>query len=152
LLDGAAAVAVFDAGGAPAIEQHAFDVDAGAHFQIGAPHRVMKISAIGAVPASAALVDLVVSESVLRLSVIIGVSRIARRDGRRDERFGQDRPLGHTDNSHGTAAAAQIALAVLETFDLLEVGQNVVPAPADITELRPSVVIVRLATDENHPI
>src|SRR5205085_5074478 len=86
-----------------------------------------------------------IAGALLGRTVEIGVARNAGLFGGRDksltERIGLPR-IGHRQRP---AAAVVVVRAALLVLCLLEVGEHVVIAPADIAELAPTVVIGALA-------
>ncbi len=71
---------------------------------------------------------------------------------RLDDRLASRRPLAHRRGRQKTGVAVVLAVLALPALGLLEIGQDVVPAPAAIAELRPMVEILGLSADIDQPV
>src|SRR4029077_10400711 len=84
--------------------------------------------------------------------VILGVGD-ADLAGRLNERvIKRARLVIFADPQRPVAAAVFVVSAALIAFHLLEDRQNLTVAPAAIAELRPGVVVLRLAANEHHAV
>ena len=72
--------------------------------------------------------------------------------GRLDDRVTGLRPLGHRRGGEVPLRAVNFGLFTGPPLGALEERQDVVPTPAAIAELRPVVVILRLAADVDEPV
>ena len=81
---------------------------------------------------------------------VIGQSDLA---GRFDHFFKQGHLMAwRIGNTQRAISAAQRVIAAIIAFHALEDGQNIIPTPTAITQLRPVVIILRLAAHEHHAI
>src|ERR1700758_454079 len=145
---------VFDREGAAAVEDDAVHLRLDDHLEIGPLHRLPQISARGAGPPSAAARLLAPADAVagagwqvVHVLAVFEPDLLAGLDYRRAER----RPL-HFRGKERTATAANLGLAALPVLGLFEEGQDLVPAPAAIAELRPVVEILGLAAHINETV
>ena len=147
-----AALGVGDADRALAFQQNRGGHRLGDQGQIAArPGRFQKRARGG--PAFAVLLgDLVVAEAFLLAVVVVRIARIALGRGGVDEGVQQFGAFPHFGNvQHAALVAGGIALA-LEIFRLLEVGEHGIVGPAAVSELRPGVVVERIAANIQHAV
>ena len=95
---------------------------------------------------------LVVAEAFLPAVVVVGVLR--KTLGRRgvDHRVEDLVPFDHVGNVQWSAASARVVAAAFEMFRFLEIRQHRVIRPAAIAELRPGVVVERVAAHVQHAV
>src|SRR5207302_5426257 len=91
-------------------------------------------------------------DAFLRLPVVVGIVRDADALRSLDEAVVKRAALVDIGDLERAAAAAQLVSAAAIALDILEHRQHVVPAPAAIAELRPVVVVLRLAAHPHHAV
>ena len=144
---------VAHADAALSVEQQAFGQRIGLDLQVRAPARRVEIAHRGAHPTTAADRRLRHADAVLLRAVV--VLRVGDADlaGRLDQRVVNRAALVVFADPQRPVAAAVFAVAVaLVAFHLLEDRQHLAVAPAAIAELRPGVVVLRLAAHEHHAV
>ncbi len=139
----------FDAGRTLAVEQNAMHLRLSDDLQIGPLHRRAQIGARGTRPAAAAAGLLAPADAVAGAGgKIVDVLAVFEADlaAGLDDCFTQRRAV-HLRGKERAANAANLALAAFPILGLFEKGQDVVPRPTAITELRPMIEILGLAAD-----
>ena len=93
------------------------------------------------------------ADAFLRRAVLVGIVGQADLLGGRDHHLEQRHLVARRvgDPQHAVAAA-ELVRAAVEAFHPLEDRQHVLVAPAAVAELRPVVVVLRLAADEDHAV
>src|ERR1700680_599059 len=136
-----------------AFDQQAFGQRIGLDGQVWPPSRPIQIADGGAHPTTTADRRLGHADTVLhRAVVVLGVGD-ADLAGRLDQRVVDRSALVAFGDLQRPAAAAVLAGGVtLVTFHVPENRQDLPVTPAAIAELRPGIVVVRLATDKDHPV
>src|ERR1700720_4767793 len=142
---------VAHADAALAFDQQAFGQRIGLDSQVWPPSRRIQIANGGAHPTTTADRRLGHADTVLRGAVIVlGVSD-ADLAGRLNQRVVDRSALvAFGDLQRPVAAAVLVVGLTLVTFHFPENGQHFSVAPAAIAELRPGVVVLRLAAHEDH--
>ena len=147
-----AAQGIVDADRAPALETHPagqrMDVDA----QVWPLARRLEIADRGAAAPAIAAGQLVRAGAFLGRSVEVVVARQAGLDGGLDIGVADLAVVGQVGDAERPADAVQRVGAALLVLGLLEVGQHVVPCPADVAELAPIVVVAGLAADVDQAV
>src|ERR1019366_1141648 len=136
-----------------ALEQQAFGQRVGLDRQVRPASRGIEIAEGGAHPAALADRRLGHADAVLvRAVVVLGVLD-ADFAGRLDQRV-IDRPalVAFGDLQRPPAAAVFVVRVALVAFHVAEDRQHFPITPAAIAELRPGVVVLRLASHENHAV
>ena len=144
---------VAHADAALAVEQQAFGQRVGLDGQVRPPARGIEVADGGAHPAAPADGRLGHADAVLlRAVVVLGVGD-ADLAGGLDQRIVDRAALvafGHLQRS--VAAAIFLVGVALEALHVAEDRQHLAIAPAAIAELRPGVVVLRLAAHEHHAV
>ena len=96
--------------------------------------------------------NLIVSEAFLLAVVVVAIARIALGCGRIDERIKQFGALDHVGDVQQAAATARLVATWLEMLRLAEIRQDRFIRPAAIAELRPGIVVERVAADIQHAV
>ena len=93
------------------------------------------------------------ADAFLRGAVLVGIVRQPHLLGRLDHLLQQgDFVARRVGDGKDAVAAAELIGAALEALHALEDRQHVLEAPAAIAELRPVVVVLRLAADIDHAV
>ena len=144
---------VAHADAALAFEQQAFGQRIGLDRQVGPRARGVEIADGGAHPAAAADRHLRHADAVLlRAVIVLGVGD-ADLAGGLDQRVVQRSGLDVlADLQRPVAAAIFLVTVALVAFHVAEDRQHLAIAPAAIAELRPLVVVLRLAAHEDHAV
>src|SRR5271167_4451760 len=145
---------VFDRGGTAGVEDDAVYLRLDDHLEIWPRHRGPQIGTRGAGPPPAAARLLAPADTlpgagwqVVHVLAVFEPDLPAGLDYRRTER----RPV-HLRGKERTPPAANLGRAALPVLSLFEEGQDLVPAPAAIAELRPVIEILGLAAHINEPV
>jgi hypothetical protein len=141
-----------DAGGAPALEQHACRERIRHDPEIGTPSRGLEIRGGRRRAHAVAGRGLVEARTLLGRAVKIVVVRIAALLRRLAEGFRQRVTVTHVGDAERAARAMEGVGAALVVLRLAEIGQHVLVAPAKVAELPPVVEIRRLAADVDQPV
>ena len=144
---------VSHADAALAFEQQAFGQRIGLDRQVRPPARGVEIADGGAHPATAADRRLGHADAVLlRAVIVLGVGD-ADFAGRLDQRVVERSALvAFGDLQRPVAAAVLLVRVALVAFHVAEDRQHLAVAPAAIAELRPGVIVLRLAAHEDHAV
>jgi hypothetical protein len=144
---------VAHADAALALDQQAFGQRVGLDRQVWPPSRRIQIADGGAHPATAADRRLGHADTVLRRAVIVPGVGDADLAGRLDQRV-VNRPalVTFADLQRPAAAAVLVVGIALVTFHVPENRQYLAVAPTAIAELRPGIVVLRLAAHEDHAV
>src|SRR5580692_4286254 len=144
---------VAHADAALALDQQAFGQRVGLDRQVWPPSRRIQIADGGAHPATTADRRLGHADTVLRRAVIVPGVGDADLAGRLDQRV-VNRPalVTFADLQRPAAAAVLVVGIALVTFHVPENRQYLAVAPAAIAELRPGIVVLRLAAHEDHAV
>src|SRR5580704_18516180 len=134
-------------------DQQAFGQRVGLERQVWPPSRRIQIADGGAHPATAADRRLGHADTVLRRAVIVPGVGDADLAGRLDQRV-VNRPalVTFADLQRPAAAAVLVVGIALVTFHVPENRQYLAVAPTAIAELRPGIVVLRLAAHEDHAV
>src|SRR5262249_25940004 len=93
------------------------------------------------------------ADAFLALAILVRIERQSDVAGRFDDhlqqRYAMPRRVGHAQD---TAASAEFVGAAVIALHALEDREHVLIAPAAIAELRPMVVVLGLAADEDHAV
>ena len=143
---------VFDAGGACAVEQDPARLRLGNDREIGAATDGCEIGARGAASATVARGQLIIARPFLHTAIEIRRARHARLDASIDEGVDDLVSLGRIGDMQRPIAAVIVIPAARLIFAALEIGQNVVIAPAAVAALRPMIEILRLPADIDHTV
>src|ERR1700730_6591706 len=136
-----------------AFEQQTFSQRIGLDGQVWPPSRRIQIADGGAHPTTTADRRLGHANPILSRAVIVLGIRDADLAGRLDERVVDRSALVAFCNLQRPAAAAILVVGVaLVAFHVAENRQYLSVAPAAIAELRPGIVVLRLATDEDYAV
>ena len=142
----------FDTGAAPALDHQPLDLRLGLHEEVGPPPCRTQ-EALGRGPAHAGFLGhLEVAAAFIGAPVEIidfGNAALGRRLAEDVENFPID--PGRLDPPLA-AGAVELVLALPVILGSLEVGQDVVPAPAGIAELAPVIVVARLPAHVDHAV
>ena len=145
--------AVAHADAALSVEQQAFGQRVGLDLQVRAPARRVEVAHRGAHATTAADRRLRHADAVLLRAVVILRVGDADLAGRLDQRVVKRAALvAFADPQRPVAAAVFVVAVALIAFHLLEDRQHLAVAPAAIAELRPGVVVLRLAAHEHHAV
>ncbi len=144
---------VSHADAALALDQQAFGQRIGLDRQVWPPARGVEIAEGGAHPAAIADGRLGHADAVLLRAVIVLGVFDADFAGRLDQRV-VDRSglVAFGDLQRPAAAAVFVVRVALVAFHVPENRQHLAVAPAAIAELRPGVVVLRLAAHEDHAV
>ena len=140
------------AGRAGAVEGDLEDVRVGLDRQVRPLGDRVQVGHRGARAAAVALGDLVPAEAVLLAVVEVVVGGQAHRLGGLEERLAHDAARAGLADRQRPAGAVELARAALVVLGALEVGQQVVPAPAGAAGVAPLVVVERVAADVDHRV
>src|SRR5467141_1607354 len=136
-----------------AFEQQTFSQRIGLDGQVWPPSRRIQIADGGAHPTTTADHRLGHANPILSRAVIVLGIRDADLAGRLDQRVVDRSALvAFADLQRPAAAAILVVGVALVAFHVAENRQYVSVAPAAIAELRPGIVVLRLATDEDHAV
>ena len=147
-----AAARVFDADGAGAVEQDAAHLRLGHELEIGPFQRRAQIGARGAAATPPAAGLLAIADPAMRQRIHVVAVFEPDLPAGLDRRPAQRRDVGHPRGEQRAALAAPFIGLALPILGLLEIGQDVVPRPAAIAELRPMVEILGLAAHIDEPV
>src|SRR5580700_10568900 len=111
-----------------------------------------QISPRGAVAPTSLGRRLRVGKAILALAVEVCVPRISERRGGADDGVEKPIVLDPSRDVQRTAASSESVGAAFEVLEPLEIGKDVLEAPATTPHLRPCVVIERVASYENASI
>ena len=136
-----------------ALEDEGFGDRALVDLQVGAAAGGIEIAEGRALAAALGDRHLGHADAFLRGAVLVGIVGQAHLLRRLDHLL-QQRDLVAWRVGHGkdAVAATEFVGAALEAFHALEDGQHVLEAPAAIAELRPVIVVLRLAADVDHAV
>ncbi len=126
----------------------------GQHGQVRALHRRPQ-EGVGAAPAPAVLLRRLHAADAIRLAVVVvGVEREVAGPRGVDDQVGELAGVGRVGDVEGAADAVVVLLAgaALAALGALEVGQDLVPAPAGAAVGRPAVVVDRAAAHVEHRV
>ena len=151
-LEGLALHHVTHADAARAFEQQALRMRAGLDTEVAPRARRIEIDLRGAHAEAAADRGLRHRNAFLVLAVVVGIVRNADALGRRDQAVVERAALVAVGDLQRAAAAAQFVRAARIAFDAPENRQHVVPAPAAVAQLRPVIVVLRLAAHPHHAV
>src|SRR5262249_13819897 len=90
--------------------------------------------------------------ALLLRAVVVGGAPDPDALGRGEQAVVERTALVDVGDFQGSAAAAQLVAAALVALDGFEDRQNVVIAPAAVSELRPMIVVLRLAAHPHHAV
>ncbi len=144
---------VADADAAFSVEQQTFGQRVGLDLQVRAAARRVEVAHRGAHATTAADRRLRHADAVLLRAVV--VLRVGDADlaGRLDQGVVERAALvAFADPQRPVAAAVLVVAVALVAFHVLEDRQHLAVAPAAIAELRPGVVVLRLAAHEHHAV
>ena len=121
--------------------------------QVGAAARRIEIAEGGALAAAPGDRHLGHADAFLRGAVLVGIVGQAHLLGRLDHLLQQRHLVAwRMGDGEDALAAAEFVGATLEALHALEDRQHVLVAPAAISELRPVIVVLRLAADIDHAV
>ena len=140
------------AGRARAVEGHPVHLRVGLDRQVRPVLDRVQVGDRCARPAPVALGDLVPAEAVLLAVVEVVVGGQAHRVGGLEERLAHHAARPRVADRQRPAGAMELAGAALVVLGALEVGQQVVPAPARAAGVAPLVVVERVAADVDHRV
>ncbi len=140
------------ANGPASFKYQAGDMRPGANLKIGPPHGRFEKCVRGAPSGAIELCDLVEAKPLLRFAVEIVVARKTRLLRRLHEGPGHRINAAQIAHVQRSTRAMQLGSAALLVLRLLEVGKDVVKAPARITQVAPRVIVVAMAADVDHGV
>ena len=120
--------------------------------RFGRPRAGIEEGARGGPAPALLLRHLVIAEPFLLAVVVVRIARTAFGRGRIDERIQQFGAFDHVGDVQQAAAAARFVAARLEMLGLAEIRQHRFVRPAAIAELRPGVVVERIAAHVQHAV
>src|SRR3954471_16077816 len=146
-----AALQVLDADRALAVENDARRERVRRDLEIAALARRFEITHRGRAAPPVARGELVIAEALLNSAIEIRIARIAALLGRFDESFG-DRQVPEVGDAERPALAVKLIRAAALMLGLAEIRKHVRMAPADVAELAPAVVVLRLPAHIHQPV
>ncbi len=143
---------ILHANGAAPLRENARGLRLRNHGEVRAVDRGAQIAHRGAGAASARNCAVHRPEAFLLCSVEIGCVRVARLLPGLDPRYVERVRDAGPCHLQRTVAAVKFVRAVEIALGFLEIGQNVFPGPAPVSELRPEVIVARNAADIDHGV
>src|ERR1700733_1112427 len=145
-------LAILNADGAFSLQQDACRMGLGLDAQIGPATRGIEEGARGGPAPALLLGNLIVSETLLLAVVVVAIAWPALGCRGIDEGVKQFGALDHVGDVQRAATAARLVATWLEMLGLPEIRQDCVVRPAAIAELRPGIVVKRVASDIQHTV